>query len=74
MSSSEPVLVVGPGGGFVVKGAGLEASVQDAHEPVGELTQGGVVLGAAGAFGLPPGPSAWSVLPTIAYPPGVSRQ
>ncbi|MFE3261911.1 transposase [Nocardia sp. NPDC059091] len=26
-----------PGGGFVVGGAGLEAAVEDAHEPVGEL-------------------------------------
>ena len=41
---------VGPGGCLVVEGAGLEASVQDAGEPVGELAEGGVVLGAAGAL------------------------
>ena len=30
-------VVVGPGGGFVVEGAGLQAAVQDADEPVAEL-------------------------------------
>jgi hypothetical protein len=30
-------VVVGPGGGLVVEGAGLQAAVQDADEPVGEL-------------------------------------
>ena len=43
------VLVVRPGGGLVVEGAGLEAAVQDADEPVGELAQGGVVAGAPAA-------------------------
>src|SRR6266550_8192162 len=42
--------VLRPGGGLVVEGAGLEAAVQDAGEPVGELAQGGVVPGAAGAL------------------------
>jgi hypothetical protein len=39
MSSSciEFLAVVGPGGRFVVEGAGFEASVQDADEAVGEL-------------------------------------
>jgi len=32
-----------PGGGFVVFGAGFEAAVQDADEPVRELPQGRVV-------------------------------
>jgi hypothetical protein len=35
-----------------VEGAGLEASVENADEPAGEFAQGGVVLGAASAFGL----------------------
>src|ERR1022692_4262362 len=39
-----------PGGRLVVEGAGFEASVQDAGEPAGELAQGGVVPGAAGAL------------------------
>jgi sarcosine oxidase gamma subunit len=43
------VLTVGPGGFLVVEGPGLEASVQDADEPVGDPPQGVVVLGAAGA-------------------------
>src|ERR1700736_4416074 len=38
----------GPGGGLVVEGPGPQASVQDAGEAVGELAQGGVVVGAAG--------------------------
>jgi hypothetical protein len=42
--------VLRPGGRLVVEGAGLEAAVQDAGEPVGELAQGGVVPGAAGAL------------------------
>ena len=51
MSSGERlrVFVPGPGGGLVVEGAGFEASVQDADEPVGDAAQGGVVLDAAGA-------------------------
>ena len=43
------VLPVGPGGCLVVEGAGLQASVQDADEAVGEPAQGVVVLDAAGA-------------------------
>ena len=39
-----------PGGCLVVEGAGFEAAVQDAGEPVGELAEGGVVPGAAGAL------------------------
>ena len=42
--------VLRPGGRLVVEGAGLEAAVQDAGEPVGELAEGGVVPGAAGAL------------------------
>ena len=42
--------VLRPSGRLVVEGAGLEAAVQDAGEPVGELAQGGVVPGAAGAL------------------------
>ena len=34
------------------RGCGSEAAVQDADEPVGELAQRGVVLGAAGALGV----------------------
>src|SRR3954451_15605083 len=40
---------LGPGGVLAVVGAGLQAAVQDADEPVAELAQGGVVAGAAGA-------------------------
>ncbi len=43
------LMVVRPGGGLVVGGAGLEAAVQDADEPVGELAQRGVVAEPAGA-------------------------
>jgi len=39
-----------PGGCLVVEGAGFEAAVEDAGEPVGELAEGGVVAGAAGAL------------------------
>src|SRR5215469_8905729 len=42
--------VLRPGGRLVVEGAGLEAAMQAAGEPVGELAQGGVVPGAAGAL------------------------
>jgi hypothetical protein len=48
MSSGSLLDVMRPCGCFVVAGAGFEAAVQDAHEPVGELAQGGVVFGAAG--------------------------
>src|SRR5213080_798192 len=43
------ILPVSPGGGLVVEGAGLEASVQDADEAVGEPSQGVVVFDFAGA-------------------------
>jgi hypothetical protein len=39
-----------PGGRFVVVGAGFEAAVQDADQAVGELAEGGVVVGAAGSL------------------------
>jgi hypothetical protein len=34
---------VGPGGVFVVSGVGFQAAVQDADEPVGQLSQGALV-------------------------------
>jgi hypothetical protein len=37
-----------PGGRLVVEGAGLQAAVQDAEEPVGELAQRCPVAGPAG--------------------------
>src|SRR5215472_6147576 len=40
---------VGPGGGFVVEAAGLQAAVQDADEPIGELAQCGLVTDLAGS-------------------------
>src|SRR6266508_4397633 len=49
MSSCGRLGVVRPGDGLVVAGTGLEAAVQDADEPVGELPQRGVVFGAAAA-------------------------
>jgi hypothetical protein len=61
MSSGGPDFlagVLGPGGCLVVGGAGLEAAVEDADEAVGELAEGGVVLGAAGAFGVVEGAGA----------------
>lgn len=42
--------VVGPGGRFVVAGAGFEAAVEDADESVAELTEGWVVAGLTGAL------------------------
>src|SRR5215472_10146312 len=47
--SSGPGEVVRPGGGFVVDGAGLQAAVQDADEPVGELAQGRLVADVSGS-------------------------
>ncbi|MFD9192283.1 hypothetical protein ACFWCA_29135 [Streptomyces phaeochromogenes] len=44
------LLVVRPGGVFVVRGAGLEAAVQDPDEPVAELAERGPVAYAAGAL------------------------
>src|SRR5450755_3400651 len=62
MSSCEvrlmDVFLLGPGGCLVVGGAGLEASVEDADEPAGELAEGGVVLGAAVALGVVEGAGA----------------
>src|SRR5260370_1466775 len=62
MSSCEvrlmDVFLLGPGGCLVVGGAGLEAAVEDADEAVGELAEGGVVLGAAVAFGVVEGAGA----------------
>jgi hypothetical protein len=43
-------LAVAPGGVVVVEGAGLEAAVEDADEPVGETPQGVVVAVAIGAL------------------------
>ncbi len=40
---------VGPGGVFVVEGAGFEAAVEDADEPVGEAPEGVVVPVSGGA-------------------------
>lgn len=40
------------GGRFVVVGAGFEASVEDADEPVAELADGGVVVGLAGPLSM----------------------
>ncbi len=51
-------LKVGPGGGFVVGGAGLEAAVEDADEAVAELAECGLVAGAACAQGLVVGAGA----------------
>ena len=58
MSSCELVFAVRPGGCLVVEGAGLQASMQDADEPVRDLAQGSVVLGAAGALGVVQGAGA----------------
>src|SRR6202034_1315856 len=52
------LLPVWPGGGLVVGGAGLEAPVEDADEPVGDLAECGVVLGSAGALGVVEGACA----------------
>ena len=43
------VFPVRPGGCLVVEGAGLQASVQDADQPVGEPSQCVVVFDSAGA-------------------------
>ena len=40
---------MGPGGCLVVEGAGLQAPVEDADEPVGETAERVVVLDPAGA-------------------------
>src|SRR5215472_19315153 len=51
-------MVVCPGGVLVVEGAGLEAAVQDAGEPVGQLAQRGVVALAAAPELVVVGPGA----------------
>ena len=48
MSSGGLLDTMRPCGWFVVAGAGFEAAVEDADEPVGELAQGGVVFGVTG--------------------------
>jgi hypothetical protein len=48
MSSGGLLGTMGPGGGFVVAGAGFEAVVEDADERVGQLAQCGVVFDVAG--------------------------
>jgi hypothetical protein len=52
-------LVVAPGGVLVITGAGLQTAVQDADQAVAELSEGGVVAGAAGAEFVVVGPGAW---------------
>src|SRR6476619_6331560 len=47
--SSDGGCVVLPGGVLVVVGAGLEAAVQDADQPVRELAQSGVVANLPGS-------------------------
>src|SRR5512135_1372606 len=44
------VFPVAPGGGLVVEGAGLQASVQDADQPVRQPPQGVVVFESLGAL------------------------
>jgi hypothetical protein len=48
--SSGLLLAVAPGGVFVVEGAGFEAAVEVADEPVGEAAQGVVVPVPVGAL------------------------
>jgi hypothetical protein len=43
---------VWPGGGLVVSGAGFQAAVQDADEPVREVAQRGPVADAGGPVGV----------------------
>src|SRR3954453_17210075 len=40
---------LGPGGVLAVEGSAVQAAVQDADEPVGKLSEGGVVADAAGS-------------------------
>jgi hypothetical protein len=49
---------VAPGGGLVIAGAGLEASVQDADGPAGQSSQGVVMLESLGALGVVEGAGA----------------
>jgi hypothetical protein len=62
LSSSCGELVRGvlrPGDCLVVGGAGFEAAVEDADEPVAELAERGVVAGAAGALAVVIGARSW---------------
>ena len=43
------IFPVSPGGGLIVEGAGLQASVQDADQPVGNPPQGVVMFDIFGA-------------------------
>lgn len=56
--SSGALLDVRPDSAFVAKGAGLHAAVQDADPPVRELSERGLVAGAAGSELLVVGPGA----------------
>src|SRR6266480_4392140 len=49
MSSGKRRFAVRPGGGLVVEGAGLQASVQDADQPVGQAPEGVVMFESFGA-------------------------
>lgn len=53
------VVVVAPGGVFVVAGSGFQAAVQDADQPVAQLAECGVVAGAAGPEFVVVGPGTW---------------
>ena len=46
------VFPAAPGGGLVVAGAGLEASVQDADQAAGQSSEGIVVFESLGALGV----------------------
>src|ERR1017187_9423720 len=62
LSSSCGELVRGvlrPGDCLVVGGAGFEAAVEDADEPVAELAERSVVAGAAGALAVVIGARSW---------------
>jgi len=48
LKSSRGCSEVGPGGVFVVSGVGFQAAVQDADEPVGQLSQGCLVANVPG--------------------------
>ena len=57
--SSGVLLPVALGGVFVVEGAGFEAAVEDADEPVGEPAQSVVVLVSRGALLVVEGAGSW---------------
>jgi hypothetical protein len=50
---------VGPGGVFVVAGVGFQAAMQDADEPVGQLSQGCLVTDVPGPQLLVVAPGSW---------------